>query len=459
MSVKEYFDSNANPQEQGYVFVLLPGKAKSVYEDYVKRAADSLSFRCESFIDQKTPGIIIEDILGRMQKAEILIYDISDFNPNVMWELGVGLTIKEADKVILLKEKSEADIPFNIYQHRVSFEYDLNDSANMEQLRESLSEVMRRINRASVRDNPVKSHEVRKLIESATRSIENKDWITAQVLFEKMDTLEPENWYIYNQWGIMLRAKNDFQSAVTKFNQAIEFARFEDEKSFIYTELGILYQKNRRYNEAEDWFKKAEKADNKNKYLYLAWAEFHDELADYFNAQTRINSVLGKLKESDPDFKEFKLRHDYYNHKIGDSSYKRSFEEFKREQRRLQQPPRPEEFRRDYRRDTVSSRPPQGRSFEPKPIPENNIPYDISWEEFKRNFIGTVVDGIVNGIDEKFGLFVTLTRNLSGLIYWRYLPQGFEQRFSINQPIKVKIQSATIDTANGKKRISLVLAE
>jgi tetratricopeptide (TPR) repeat protein len=217
------------------VFALLPEKAKRIYEDFIRKAADSLSLKCESFIDLMLPGTILEDILARIQKAEILIYDLTDFSPNVMWELGVGLTIKEADKVIILREKTQTSLPFNIYNHRITYEYDSTDESDLDQLRESLKEVMRRINTASVRDNPIKSHEVRKLIESATRSIETKDWITAQVLFESMDSIEPENWYIYNQWGIMLRAKNEFQSAVSKFNQAIEYAKFEDEMCFVYT--------------------------------------------------------------------------------------------------------------------------------------------------------------------------------------------------------------------------------
>jgi Tfp pilus assembly protein PilF len=455
MSVKEYFDAHANPQEQGYVFVLLPSRAKLVYEDYIKRAADGLNFRCESFIDLHQPGNVLDDILARIQKAEILIYDITDLNPNVMWELGIGLTIKEADKVIILREKSEDRLPFNIYSHRISYEYDTSDRDSMDHLRELLSQIMQKINRASMRDNPIKSHEVRKLLASATASIDGKEWITAQVLFESMDSLEPGNWYIYNQWGIMLRAKNDFESALGKFNQAIDFARFEDEKSLVYTEIGVLYQKNRRYNEAEDWFKKAEKADNKNKDLYLAWAEFHDELGDYFSAQTRINSILGKTKDTDSDYKELKLRHDYYNQKIEDPNYKRSFEEFKRHRRTSAvHEVRSSGARKGLRIPETQRRAPhQARAAN-----ETTIPYDITWDEFKRNYIGTSVDGTVNGVDEKYGVFVTLSRNLSGLIYWKTLEPGFEQKFSKNQPVKVKIHSATIDSDTGKKRISLHLA-
>src|SRR5262245_15468011 len=86
MPVKDYVDTTPNPMEQGYVFVLLPEKTKDIYENYVKKAADSLTLRCESFLDLKAPEDALDAILARIQRAEILIYDITDFTPNVMWE-------------------------------------------------------------------------------------------------------------------------------------------------------------------------------------------------------------------------------------------------------------------------------------------------------------------------------------------------------------------------------------
>jgi len=439
MTPKKYFDTNANPLDQGYVFVLLSDKTQKIYESYIKKAADTLGFRCESYLDLKSPGNILEDILGRIQKAEILIFDITGYNPNVMWELGVALTIKDEDKVIVVREDSKAMLPFNIYSHRVSYKYNPNNEDSLNKLRETLIDVMRDIHRVNIRDNPIKTHEVRKLLESAIKSLEAKEWIPAEVLFENMNSKEPENWYIFNQWGIMFLNKNEFESAITKFNQAIEYAKFEDEKAFVYIELAKLYQINRKHDEAEDWFRKAEKADNKNRELYLAWAEFHDELGDYFNAQTKINSVLGKLKEEDSDYKEFKLKHDYYNQKINNRSYRKSFNE--------------------YKRGISKTKPPQYTTRKQRYLKKENVmPYDISWDDLKKNFMGDIVEGTIEGVVE-FGIFVKLSRNFSGLIHWKKLGSEFEKRFSMNQPVKVKLKSTSIDSKNGRKRIDLLLVE
>ena len=112
--LKEFFDTNPNPIEPGYVFALFPEKAKSIYHKYVKKAADSLELRCESVLDLKHPGDSLRDVLKRIQKAEILVCDITDFTPNVMWELGVALAIKDAERVIVIREESDSSLPFNI---------------------------------------------------------------------------------------------------------------------------------------------------------------------------------------------------------------------------------------------------------------------------------------------------------------------------------------------------------
>lgn len=86
------------------------------------------------------------------------------------------------------------------------------------------------------------------------------------------------------------------------------------------------------------------------------------------------------------------------------------------------------------------------------------IPYDISWEDLQKNFVGSVVEGTVSGVAD-YGVFVNLTGSFSGLIRWKSLEPGFEQHFAKNQPLKAKIQSAVFDSRNGRERISLLLAD
>ena len=439
MLIKEFFDANPkNVLEPGYVFTLLPEKAERIYHNYVKKAADSLGLICESFLDFKHPGDALRDILARIQKAEILVYDISDFTPNVMWELGVGLAIKDAERVIVIREKSDEDLPFNIYSHRISFQYDPKNEESLGQLHKTLREVMQKINKASSRKAPIQSPEVKSLLDNALKAVERKEWIAAEALFQTMDARESKNWYIHNQWGIMHRSKGEFEAAAPKFNEALRYTDFDDEKAFIYVEIAVLHQMNRRYSEAEEWFKKAEKADRENTRLYIAWAEYYDELGDYFNAQAKIGGALAKIrrKEDDPNYKELMQRHGYYGMKIKSPAYTKSFDQFKREAGR-----------------PISTDPPPGWSDN-----GTRLPYDVSWDRIVDTHVGTVVEGEISNITE-LGIFVRLCREFTGLIFWRNLTEGFGEQFSKNQKIRVRISKAFIHPKDQRGRIDLRLIE
>lgn len=438
--IKEFLERNPNPIEPGYVFTLLPDKTKAVYHRCIKRAADSLDLRCESFLDFKHPGDALPHILARIQKAEILIFDITGLTPNVMWELGLTMAIKDANRVIVIREESDSSLPFNIYSHRVSFQYDPNNEESLTELQKALREVMHRITRASSRKANLQSPEIRSLLEHALKAVERKEWIAAEALFQVMDAKEPDNWFIHNQWGIMQRSKGVLEAANEKLNQALTLTDSDDEKAFIYTEIAVLHQVNRKYADAEEWFKKAEKADSENNRLYIAWAEYYDELGDRFNAQAKIGGALAKIKrkDDDPNHKELMLRHAYYGMKIKNASYRKSFEQFKRE---------------------------AGRPAPQTPSPSwgmngNRLPYEVSWETLVDNHVGAVVEGEISNINE-VGIFVRLSREFTGLIFWRYLTEDYGEKFSKNQRVKVRINKAFIGARNqgGGGRIDLRLAD
>ena len=443
MTPKKYYDTNSIPVDQGYVFVLLMEDSKDIYEGYIKDAADTLGLRCESCLDLVGPGNALHDILERIKKAEILIFDITGFSPDVILELGIALTIKDEDKIIVIRKSSDTEIhrelPFNIYQHRVSFSY---NQSTLDELRESLIDVMRDINRrGSVRDKPVKSHEVKKLMDSAINAIDQKEWTTAEVLFDNMSKMEPENWYIFNQWGIMYRSKNDYESALSKFQQALEYTKYAEERTYVYIERGLLFQMNRKTNEAEDCFRKAEKADNKNKYLYIVWAKLYEELKDYRKAQDKINYILGELDSNDLDCQ---LRYEYYHEKDSRPDFSISFDEYKTNEYKL----------RDRNDGNVGVTKGNTKPFLPRR--PKGIPWDITLEELKENYIGKVVEGVVNVAEPYIGVFVTLSRDFTGLIYWKYLKSGFEDRYKKNQIIKVKIKGISVEDGKVKMALSFI---
>lgn len=434
--IKEFLDANPNPVFPGHVFALLPDKARPIYEGYVKTAAESLDFRCESSLDFRHPGDDLREMLARMQKAEILVYDITDLTPDVMWELGLGLAIKDADKVIVIGAESDTS-SFDIESHRLTFRYNSNSAESLDDLHKTLREVMQRINKAALMRKPIVSPEVKSLLESAWQAIERKEWIAAEALFQTMDAKQPQNWYVYNQWGIMHRSKCEFEGSEVKFKQALRYTDFDDEKAFIYTELAVLHQMNSKYVEAEEWFRKAERADPENNRLYIAWAQYFDEFGDYFTAQAKIGAAFAQAKrKDDPSYKELLLRHAYYNKKISNATYKKTFEQFRREEG-LPRPSLPTLWKESG----------------------DALPNDIGWEDLVRNYVGKVVEGEINGITAEHGIFVRLSKQFTGLIFWKNLPEGFAEKFSKNEKVKVRISKAFINARDQRGRIDLRLVE
>jgi tetratricopeptide (TPR) repeat protein len=299
---------------------------------------------------------------------------------------------------------------------------------------------MKTITRAmSKRYAPYIMRDVKALVETALSAISNKEWVAAEALFQTMDHREPDNWFILNQWGIMHRSKGDYKVAERKFIEALKHTDADENKAFIHTELAVLHQMSRKYSEAEEWFRKAEKADSENSRLYIAWADCYDDLGDYFSAQAKIGSALARMgtgREGDPNYQELMLRYNYYGKKIKVTTYRKTFEQFKREERQPSSPP-PDEWDKNSER----------------------LPYNTSWDTLQEKYIGQVVEGEVSNITAEHGIFVKLCRDFTGLIFWKNLAEGYSERFSMGQRIKVRISKAFINSRDQRARIDLRLVE
>jgi tetratricopeptide (TPR) repeat protein len=89
------------------VFVLMPFRDEFddvylVIRDAVGAASQSLgiTIRCLRADEIAKPGRITEQIIDHIQKADLLIADLSGNNPNVMYELGYGHALKRAAIIV-----------------------------------------------------------------------------------------------------------------------------------------------------------------------------------------------------------------------------------------------------------------------------------------------------------------------------------------------------------------------
>jgi hypothetical protein len=116
-------------------FVLMPFRddLKTVYTDAIKPAAETV-LRCERADEIATPGVILEQIDERIQKAQVIVADITGSNPNVTQEIGYARALQKL--VILLAQEADS-LPFDVRHFRV-LRY-TPDQAGLRSLRERLT--------------------------------------------------------------------------------------------------------------------------------------------------------------------------------------------------------------------------------------------------------------------------------------------------------------------------------
>jgi hypothetical protein len=109
-------DTNPKP----FVFVLMPfsDDFTDIYEVGIKPACKDAGAYCERVDEQKFDESILERIYNQIDKADIIVADMTDRNPNVFYETGYVHALNK--RVILLTQNAE-DIPFDLkhYPHIV----------------------------------------------------------------------------------------------------------------------------------------------------------------------------------------------------------------------------------------------------------------------------------------------------------------------------------------------------
>jgi len=103
-----------------FALVLMPFKDefKDIYEIGIREACEKAGVYCERIDEQIYEGTILDRIYNQIAKADIIISDMSDRNPNVFYETGYAHALGK--QVIIATRKAE-DIPFDLmnYPHVV----------------------------------------------------------------------------------------------------------------------------------------------------------------------------------------------------------------------------------------------------------------------------------------------------------------------------------------------------
>ena len=87
------------------------------YKNIIKPAVEQSGLRCIRADEIMDSGVIDKSMYALIMKAEVVIADISTYNPNVLYELGVRHAVKPFSTIVLKEEG--CNLPFDLSHTRI----------------------------------------------------------------------------------------------------------------------------------------------------------------------------------------------------------------------------------------------------------------------------------------------------------------------------------------------------
>ena len=123
VQINPVFTGRGFAVEPDLCFVLMPFREelRPVYDDHIRKTVEELGLRCQRSDDIFRHTAIIEDIWESINKARLIIADLTGKNPNVFYEVGVAHTV---GKDVVLVTQLIDDVPFDLRHLRhIQYEY------------------------------------------------------------------------------------------------------------------------------------------------------------------------------------------------------------------------------------------------------------------------------------------------------------------------------------------------
>ena len=223
------------------------------YKKIIRPAVESCNYTCVRADEILDSGIIDRSMYALLYSAELVIADISTFNPNAIYELGTRHALKPYSTIIIREDKSK--LPFDINHSRIlSYSHLGNEISDTE----------------------------------AQRSVrELKNLITA--ITENPTTDSPLYSYIPKIQQPLL-SNDDIQEIIGDLKS-------KENTIFALTERAKEYMSENKFSDAaETWKKLKEKAENEIYYIQQeALCTYKSEHPNKLQALTNALTIIGQI--------------------------------------------------------------------------------------------------------------------------------------------------------------------
>lgn len=121
------------------------------YKKIIRPAVEACDYNCVRADEILDSGIIDRSMYALLYSAELVIADISTYNPNAIYELGIRHVFKPFSTIII--KEDEGNIPFDINHNRTLSYKHLGNEISSEEARKSIRKLKELI--ISVSENPL----------------------------------------------------------------------------------------------------------------------------------------------------------------------------------------------------------------------------------------------------------------------------------------------------------------
>lgn len=133
--------------DNNLAFIIMPFRddLTEIYEKIIRPTVEE-KLVCRRGDDYKTNKMIMQDIWKAICEAKLIIADVTGFNPNVMYELGIAHTLgKEVIMIYQKNQGTETKFPFDLHGiRRIEYENTVTAAKNLENdLRKTIENILK----------------------------------------------------------------------------------------------------------------------------------------------------------------------------------------------------------------------------------------------------------------------------------------------------------------------------
>ncbi len=122
--------------------------------DIIERLARDSGYDCSRADKKKDLGLITQGIIMDILLADIVVADISGFNPNVLYELGIAHTLRKPTIILSQELASGGKLPFDI-THMTMISYKQPGTAKDSNAQDLAHSLQRYFSASRIHHNPV----------------------------------------------------------------------------------------------------------------------------------------------------------------------------------------------------------------------------------------------------------------------------------------------------------------